>query len=192
VETLEVSNFSKSQLRKVVAEKVSILKACNSKFKILNSDLQKYTSENPNNKFDTVVLSSVLHEIPDPEHILKLIHDILEVKGTLFVVVPNNQSLHRLIGERMGIIKSLTDLTETEKLMQQSSSYSPQHLTNQLENHGFEVREVITSFIKPLPHATMQQGIDNSLFTEEDLEFLYKLSPLMPDFGSEIFGVAIK
>ena len=164
----------------------------NSKLKIVNSALEKYISENPNKKFDTVILSSVLHEIPNPDFILKLIHGILEVGGILFVVVPNNQSLHRLIGERMGIINSLTELTKTEKLMQQTSSFSPQRLTNQLESHGFKIKEVITSFIKPLPHAKMQKAMDDSLLSEEDLEFLYKISVFMPDFGSEIFGVAVK
>ncbi len=164
----------------------------NSKFKILNHRLEEYIAENPKNKFDTVILSSVLHEIPNPENMLKLIYKILEAEGTLFVVVPNNQSLHRLIGEKMGKIKSLTELTDTEKLMQQSTSYSPQHLANQLESHGFEIKEVITSFIKPLPHAKMQEAIEESLISEEDLNFLYKISSLLPDFGSEIFGVAIK
>ena len=163
-----------------------------SKFKILNCRLEEYITENPKDKFDTVILSSVLHEIPNPEIMLKLIYKILEVEGTLFVVVPNNQSLHRLIGEKMGKLKSLTELTDTEKLMQQSTSYSPQHLVNQLKSQGFEIGEVITSFIKPLPHAKMQEALEGSLISEDDLNFLYKISSLLPDFGSEIFGVAIK
>ncbi len=164
----------------------------NSKFEILNHRLEDYIAENPKNKFDTVILSSVLHEIPNPENMLELIYKILEVEGTLFVVVPNNQSLHRLIGEKMGKIKSLTELTDTEKLMQQSTSYSPQHLVNQLKSHGFEIKEVITSFIKPLPHAKMQEAIEESFISEEDLNFLYKISSQLPDFGSEIFGIATK
>jgi len=162
------------------------------KLKIINSSLEKYVAENSNNKFDTVILSSVLHEIPNPESNLKLIHNLLEVGGKLFVVVPNNESLHRLVGEKMGLINSLTELTETEKLMQQSCSYSPKRLANQLESHGFKIKEVTTSFIKPLPHAIMQEAMDNSLFSEKDLEILYKISFLMPDFGSEIFVVAVK
>jgi hypothetical protein len=38
----------------------------------------------------------------------------------------------------------------------------------------------------------MQKAIDDSLFSEEELEFFYKMSALLPDFGSEIFGVAVK
>jgi len=159
---------------------------------IVNSDLENFISENPKKRFDTVVLSSVLHEIPNPEIILKMIHSILEVGGQLFVVVPNNQSVHRLTGEKMGITKSLNELTETEIKMQQFSSYSPQILAKQLENHGFRSVDIVTNFIKPLPHIGMQEAIDSSLLSEDDLEFLYKLSDLMPGFGSEIFGVAVK
>ena len=159
---------------------------------IVNYDLEKFISENPEMRFDTVVLSSVLHEMPNPENILKIIHNILVVGGQLFVVVPNNQSVHRLTGEKIGITRSLNELTETEKTMQQFTSYSPQILANQLENHGFKNTEIVTNFVKPLPHFGMQEALNNSLISEADLEFLYKLSDLMPGFGSEIFGVAIK
>ena len=159
---------------------------------IVNSDLEKFIFDNQDVKFDTVILSSVLHEIPNPEKILKMIHSVLTAGGQLFVVVPNNQSVHRLTGEKIGITKSLNELTETEKTMQQFSSYSPQLLSNQLENHGFKNIEIVTNFIKPLPHSGMQEAIDKFLMSEDDLEFLYRLSDLMPGFGSEIFGVAVK
>lgn len=163
-----------------------------SNVEIVNSDLEKFIAHNSESRFDTVILSSVLHEIPNPEIILEKIHDVLEVGGLFFVVVPNNQSVHRLVGEKMGITKSLNELTVTERTMQQFSSYSPKILTNQLENHGFKVIEISTNFIKPLPHAGMQEAIDNSLISDDDLEFLYRISSLMPDFGSEIFGIAVK
>lgn len=163
-----------------------------SNVQIVNSDLEKFISNNTERRFNTVILSSVLHEIPNPEIILEMIHSTLEVGGQLYIVVPNNQSVHRLTGEKIGIIGSLNELTETEIKMQQFSSYSPRILGNQLENNGFKIIDMVTSFIKPLPHAGMQEALDNSLLSEGDLEFLYKLSDLMPGFGSEIFGVAIK
>ena len=163
-----------------------------SNIEIINSDLEKFISDNLDARFDAVVLSSVLHEIPNPEYILKLIHNVLTPGGKLYVVVPNNQSVHRLTGEKLAITKSLNELTETEKKMQQFSSYSPQLLVNQLENHGFKDIHVVTNFIKPLPHLGMQEALDKSIMSEDDLEFLYKLSDLMPGFGSEIFGVAVK
>jgi 2-polyprenyl-3-methyl-5-hydroxy-6-metoxy-1,4-benzoquinol methylase len=162
------------------------------KLQIINSDLEKFISSNAEERFDTIILSSVLHEIPNPEVALKMIYSTLKVGGHLFVVVPNNQSVHRLTGERIGIAKSLNYLTETERIMQQFSSYSPQALADQIEKHGFRIKEIVTNFIKPLHHAAMQEAIDKSLLSEEDLEFLYKLSELMPGFGSEIFGVATK
>ena len=76
--------------------------------------------------------------------------------------------------------------------MQQFNSYSPKLLATHLENHGFKIKEVKTSFIKPVPHVAMQAAIDNKSFSERDLEFFYKLSTVLPDFGSEIFGIAVK
>lgn len=163
-----------------------------SNVEIVNSDLEKFIAHNNKDRFDMVILSSVLHEIPNPEIILEKIYDILKVGGLFFVVVPNNQSVHRLVGEKIGITKSLNELTETERTLQQYSSYSPKILTNQLENHGFKVIEIATCFIKPLPHAGMQEAIDSSLISDDDLEFLYRISSLLPDFGSEIFGIAAK
>lgn len=163
-----------------------------SNVQILNSNLEKFIFDNIEKRFDTIFLSSVLHEISYPEIILKTIYNSMQVGGRIFVVVPNNQSVHRLIGEKIGIISSLSELTKTERKMQQFSSYSPKALASQLEAVGFRSIEIVTQFIKPLPHAQMQEAIDNSMFSEDNLEFLYKLSDLIPDFGSEIFGVAVK
>lgn len=163
-----------------------------SNVEIFNSDLESFIFNNSEMVFNAVILSSVLHEIPNPEIILEMIHSRLEVGGQLYIVVPNNQSVHRLTGEKIEVIRSLDELTETEIKMQQISSYSPKKLGNLLENNGFKIIDLVTSFIKPLPHSGMQQALDNALLSDADLEFLYKLSDLMPGFGSEIFGVAIK
>lgn len=143
-------------------------------------------------KFDTVILSSVLHEIKDPFAALQTIHSFLRKNGKVFVVVPNNQSIHRLIGERLGFISKLDQLSETEAIMQQSHSYSPEALRNLLGSIGFEQIDVSTSFVKPLPHAQMQLAMQKGLIENQQLDFLYNLSEFLPDFGSEIFAVATK
>jgi SAM-dependent methyltransferase len=157
---------------------------------ISNLLLENYIQENPNAKFDLIILSSVLHEIPNPKEILKQIHSVLNFNGILLVVVPNNQSIHRLIGEHKGLVKSLTDLTGTEIMMQQFSSYSPETLKQIFSETGFSSSEVITSFIKPLPHIKMQEAMDSLQIRNEDLEFLYNISNFLQGYGSEIFGLA--
>lgn len=154
--------------------------------------LEDYVKANQSRKFDLVILSSVLHELPNPTDMLIEIRKILNKDGVLLVVVPNNLSIHRLIGYDKGLIKSLTELTTTEIMMQQFASYSPQTLKQLLTSTGFKSVEVITSFIKLLPHSEMQEAIDTERIKNEDLDFLYNISDLLRDYGSEIFGLARK
>jgi len=146
----------------------------------------------PGFKFNTVILSSVLHELDEPSLALELIHSSLQKSGKLFIVVPNNQSIHRLVGERMGIVSKLDELSGTEVLMQQTQSFSPKTLRSLLASSGFEQIEISTNFIKPLPHRQMQIALQKGIINNEELDFLYSLSEFLPDFGSEIFAVATK
>lgn len=190
-----LKNFSSTVvLEPLTSINEQLLKAYSNENQISISKLllEDYIKKNPDMKFDVVILSSVLHEIRNPRKILLDIHSVLSSNGILLVVVPNNKSIHRLIGENKGLVKSLTDLTETEVLMQQFSSYSPETLSNIFSETGFSSSEIITSFVKPLPHAKMQEAIDSGLLNETALEFLYNLSEHLQGFGCEIFGLARK
>jgi len=154
---------------------------------ILNQTLEEFALKSQN-KFDVVVFSSVLHEIQDVNKNLELVVKLLKPEGLFFVVVPNNQSVHRILGVHLGLLESVDSLTETEILMKQYRNFSPDSLRKLLEKY-FHIIEILTSFVKPLSHRQMENQINTQEDSNENLENLYSVSKFFEPFGSEIFAI---
>jgi SAM-dependent methyltransferase len=160
--------------------------------RVLNLDIQKFARSEPFTKFDLVILSSVLHELVDPLVELHTIHNLMNRGSSLLLVVPNNESVHRLFGVTMGILKGTESQTDTEKLMQQNLNFSISTLSALVKEVGFTISLVTTSFVKPHTHHQMQTWIESGDLDEFKLEALYGLSEIFHPFNSEIFMIARK
>lgn len=159
---------------------------------ILNEEVKEFSSRDPLPEFDLIVLSSVLHEFHDAQNELLSIVKLLKRGGHVIVVVPNNESVHRQFGVTLGILASTSSLTDTERLMQQTKSFSIQSIESLMGLIGLVIQHVTTSFVKPHTHAQMQKWVDDGLLDQEGLENLYKLSHFFHPFNSEIFLIARK
>jgi SAM-dependent methyltransferase len=185
--------------KKTMLEPSTILYAHNvSKFEsdatttILQMDINTFSESVPTEKFDLVILSGVLHEMLNPREELSTIHSCLKRNGILFIVTPNNQSIHRLLGVFLGILENTSALTSTEIMMQQHSNYSPDSLQGLLKELDFIIDLATTSFLKPHTHKQMQTWVDDGFLTEAKLGSLYELSELFEPYNSEIFILARK
>lgn len=161
--------------------------------KFFNSTLEDfYHSSHKSTNYDLILLSSVLHEIPNYKQALQQCFSLLRQGGKIIIVVPNNKSLHRMIGEQSGIHPTGEVLTKTEITMQQNASFSVESLKLQVELIGFETLSIKTEFIKIFPHQVMQELIDKKVMNETILDFFSEISPLIPNFGAEIFYLGTK
>ena len=160
--------------------------------RVWNQTIEQFINNNAKKKFDLAILSSVLHELEDPRNVLLQLYNLLKADGQLVVIVPNNQSIHRLISKIKNSKHNLNELTKTEIRMQQTISFSPDSLTQLLTEVGFNTVSTITSFIKPLPHQDMENAVNSGIIRIEHLDLLFDISQLLDGYGSEIFGVAKK
>ena len=170
----------------------SSLNGIDTKVQVRKETLEEYIESDTAIKFDLVILSSVVHELEDPVSTLIGLKDIIGLGSKVIVVVPNNLSLHRILGEREGHAKAGPTLTETERRMQQHTSFSVESLKGFAGTCGYLVTEVFTSFVKPLPHFKMHKLVNEEVISELDLDFLYSISKIMEPYGSEIFAVLEK
>lgn len=55
--------------------------------------------------FDFIIISGLLHEVPDPKKLLQSIYKICKQDTLVHINVPNVYSFHRLLAYEMGCIK---------------------------------------------------------------------------------------
>lgn len=141
-------------------------------------------------RFDCILLSSVLHEAPDPAALLKAAHSLCHDSTTVHVYVPNARSLHRLLALEMGLIADIHEVSPTQQRMQQSVTYDAESLTQALRTAGFAIEETGTFFIKPFTHAQMASLQASGMLDARMLEGLYGLGRHLPEHGSELYAIA--
>jgi SAM-dependent methyltransferase len=137
--------------------------------------------------FDMVVLSGLLHEVPDPQRLLAAARAACAPGGRMHVNVPAAGSLHRLLAVAMGLISDPADRSATQRLLQQPRVYDAAGLDRELERAGFRVVDRGSILVKPFTHAQMQRLVDEGFLTEQMLEGLDRLTDVLPELGSEIW-----
>jgi len=149
-------------------------------------------NSNDGRLFDTVILSSVLHEMNDPNVVLRKAFTLLRPGGAVFIVVTNQNSIHRLIGLSMGLLADLNERTQTEIEMQQTSAYTVESIQGLAVSAGFEIEHISTGFPKLLTHKQMKAALELSVIDLKFLNQIYDLGEFLPSNGSEIFVKAVR
>jgi len=140
---------------------------------------------------DVTIVSSLLHEVEDPQKLLSSIKEITSPGGMIIVIVTNKYSLHRILGVHLGLLSSLDEKTKTEFHLQQShGAYSREELVDEIESADLEVIEVKTIFPKLFSHRQMSDLLERTVISFEFLETMSALAPELSEFGSELFVVA--
>lgn len=137
--------------------------------------------------FDMVICSSLLHEVKQPENLLKAIKKVSNRKTVIHINVPNMFSMHRLLGVEMGMISDVFQASDCNRQFQQNTNFDIVKLKTMMENNGLKVIEEGSFFIKPFSHKQMEELIVQKIVNENVLEGLYQITKYMPQFGSEIY-----
>lgn len=148
-------------------------------------------------QFDFIICSSLLHEVENPEELLKNIAMICTESTIVHINVPNANSFHRLLAKEMNLIDDVHEMSDQNKLYQQHNVYDMARLSKVVEDAGFRVMETGSYFVKPFTHKQMFDMLENHIIDEGVLDGLYNIGKYFPEYGSEIFvnvsiGEAIK
>lgn len=139
-------------------------------------------------QIDFIILSSLLHELEEPEKMLKSILDICDDDTVVHINVPNANSLHRLIAVGSGIINDSHEISEQMIKLQRKSVFDKASLRNMIETTGFElIDEGGGCFIKPFTHLQLQRCIDNGIIDERVIVGMEQVAKIIPDYAAEIF-----
>ena len=160
----------------------NLVKAKNVKF-----ILSLFEDFNTQEKFDDIILANALEHVRNPVLILKKIKSWLKENGRIHIAVPNARSLHRRVGQKMGIIKNLDDFSKSDKKAKHRRVYTKEKLRKDIEEAGMRVALEQGVFLKPL-----SQGQINN-WDKKILDALFEISKEFPlDYCSTLYFVCKK
>lgn len=138
-------------------------------------------------RFDFIILSSILHEVPNPAKLLESIYYLCSRDTVVHINVPNVYSFHRLLAHEAGYIKSIFEQSEMEAKFQRHTRFDQRLLFKIVEECGFQILSYGTYFIKPFNNEQMEKMINQNIVGKDIIEGLERMIKYMPDLGCEMF-----
>ena len=139
--------------------------------------------------FDFIVIGGFLHEIDNPDIVLQSIRRICSRNTVIYSFVPNAESFHRLLALEMGIIQSIYQKSEQDKLFNRQKFYDINEFNKLLKINGFNILQSGSYFIKPFSHAQMNDLLERGIIDKRLIDGLDKMKKFLPNLGAELFNV---
>lgn len=136
--------------------------------------------------FDFVIVSSLLHEVPDPSRLLQAVRRVSNPSTCVHINVPNVYSFHRLLALEMGLIRSLFEPSATEVRFQRHTRFDRESLLKVVEENGFRVLYFETYLIKPLANDQMEELLKRGIIDPKTIEALGAMTKYLPEMGCEM------
>jgi 2-polyprenyl-3-methyl-5-hydroxy-6-metoxy-1,4-benzoquinol methylase len=140
-------------------------------------------------RYDAVFASYILEHVADPVAVMRMARSVLKPEGLLFVVVPNARALSRQLAQHMGLLTSLTDLTENDHNHGHRRVYDRVDLNRDVASAGFETIGQGGIMLKILADFQMDRLLADGMLTEAHVDGLYRLGLEYPDLCGSLFSV---
>lgn len=138
----------------------------------------------PLDRYTDIVLNCALEHVEDPVAVLRRASAWLEPDGVIHIVVPNADSLHRLVGVEMGILAHRTSLSESDIRIGHRRVYDLDGLVDDVRAAGLEPVHQQGIFLKVVSNQQML-GWDPAL-----IHALHVVGQRFPDNCAELYVVA--
>lgn len=114
----------------------------------------------PPHPYDTVVMGHVLEHVADPVAVLARARRWLKPGGRVVILVPNADSIHRLVGVELGFLDEPAAFTPADELLGHRRVYNPESLRRDCEDAGLICQELTGLILKPLSNTQMDAWDD--------------------------------
>ncbi len=157
-----------------------------------NFTVNKIENYYPIQKFDTIIMISVLEHISNPKKILTTISKWLSDNGVLIIHVPNANSLNRMLGKKMNLLKNTRELSKHDLEVGHMQMYDLHKLKKMVYSTGFEVIHSGGFLLKAHPNHQMQKLYRSNLWENNKMkqryfDALFELGKEYPDIASTIY-----
>jgi len=141
-----------------------------------HTELENWNSEGQ--KFDLIILSSVLHLVHNIDIFLSKIHTICNRNTKIHINVPNSKSLHKILGSCMGLELN----SDYDIMFDHQFHFDKKLLQRHLQDNGFQIITSGSYLIKPFSDTQMTCLVDSKI-----VDGLNNMASILPNYGCEIF-----
>ena len=168
------------------------LAAGDSRVQVFEGRVQDESAALASGQFDFIVVSSLLHEVPDPKGLLDAVRSLCNNGTVVHFNVPNALSFHRLLAVEIGLIDDVSEASEMDRAFGHHTRFERTHFITFLERAGFRVTDSGTYFVKPFSNSQMDAILGTGAFPSSLIEGLDRMTRHMPELGCELFANARK
>ena len=101
-------------------------------------------------RFDVIVIGFVLEHVNDPISLIRKFAKFLAPTGVMYISVPNAEAMNRRLGNIMGVLKNMTDLSAHDALLGHQRYYTVESLRGDVEMAGLCMKKIEGIYLKPL------------------------------------------
>ena len=145
-----------------------------------------------NSEFDYVVADYVLEHVEDVDSIFERCHCALKVNGLLFATVPNAQAFSRQMAVKMGLMKSIYDLTENDHRFGHRRTFDKDTFEELFKKNNYEIIVSEGSFFKPFADFQLEEMLNLNIIGESQFEGLIKMGKKYPTLCDSLCIIAKK
>lgn len=138
----------------------------------------------PTRRFSTIFMTHILEHLADPVELLKRAHDWLTDDGVVLISVPNAQSLHRLVGVKMGILETPYSLNDQDVKLGHKRVFDKTTMLELIEQTPFRVVHFTGLMLKPISNRQIEKDWDSKL-----IDAFFELGFDFPELCAEIVFV---
>jgi 2-polyprenyl-3-methyl-5-hydroxy-6-metoxy-1,4-benzoquinol methylase len=101
-------------------------------------------------KYDAIEMGFVLEHVDNPQLIINRFKKFLTPDGIIFISVPNAKSLHRLIGNKAGLLQNIHELSDYDLQLGHKRYFDLDILTQLISSCGLKVISKKGLMLKPI------------------------------------------
>jgi SAM-dependent methyltransferase len=116
-----------------------------------------FESYETGDRFDNIAMGFILEHVEDAGLILGRFRRFLRAAGSVFIAVPNSESLHRRFGHAAGLLPDMEALSQADLDFGHRRYFNLRTLTKLVEEQGYEVVKVEGLFLKPITTGQIEQ-----------------------------------
>lgn len=130
-----------------------------------------------NEQYDIIILGFIMEHVDDPDIILSKYKRFLYPGGRIFITVPNAEVMNRRLGNYVGDLPDMFELSEHDRICGHQRYYTVKTLSEQISLHGYTIIRTEGIYLKPL---STKQMISLNL-KQEYIEALCQLGIHYPE-----------